>query len=354
MLFAERPTVICLKGGLGTFLLTLPGLRALAALFPNRLTLLCQRGLASAFFSGLPLRAIYELDISLLAEGKLASAGALVDSLRATDLLIGLLDGQAALAPRLLELFDSGQSKGTFLPRLLEPRSDVVKHVVDLAFDVPARLDPSLKLDDFVGPPEYPAKIREQAAKLRRLVAPPPRRVLVVHADTREEKMWPADRFVRVLDGFLHRHPDFIAFVVGVQSVGLDRGRYGHRVVSFIGVPLALSVALAGEADLFLGVDSVILHAADLGRIPGVALFGPSNCASWGFRFAPHRHVCGHRHDPADARMMETRPAASSEFLGFAQERRVFVWADGRMDRIEERAVSEALESVFGDAAAVV
>jgi hypothetical protein len=34
-----------------------------------------------------------------------------------------------------------------------------------------------------------------------------------------------------------------------------------------------------------------MLHAADLARVPGVGLFGPTRAATWGFRFASHRHV---------------------------------------------------------------
>jgi len=34
-----------------------------------------------------------------------------------------------------------------------------------------------------------------------------------------------------------------------------------------------------------------MLHAADLLRIPGVGLFGPTAPWQYGFRFAPHRHI---------------------------------------------------------------
>jgi len=40
-------------------------------------------------------------------------------------------------------------------------------------------------------------------------------------------------------------------------------------------------------------IDSCTLHVADLFRVPGLGLFGPSSCTEYGFRFAPHRHICG-------------------------------------------------------------
>ncbi len=42
-----------------------------------------------------------------------------------------------------------------------------------------------------------------------------------------------------------------------------------------------------------MGIDSCMLHAADLARVPGVGLYSPTQPAIWGFRFAPHRHVYG-------------------------------------------------------------
>ncbi|WP_025736064.1 glycosyltransferase family 9 protein [Mycobacterium genavense] len=50
-------------------------------------------------------------------------------------------------------------------------------------------------------------------------------------------------------------------------------------------------MSMVANADLFLGIDSCMLHAADLARVPGVGLFGPTRSATWGFRFGPHRHI---------------------------------------------------------------
>jgi len=52
-------------------------------------------------------------------------------------------------------------------------------------------------------------------------------------------------------------------------------------------------MAIVEEADLFLGVDSCMLHVADLNRIPGVGLFGPTSAKTFGFRFSEHKHIDG-------------------------------------------------------------
>jgi ADP-heptose:LPS heptosyltransferase len=72
---------------------------------------------------------------------------------------------------------------------------------------------------------------------------------------------------------------------------GLNVGPERDRIFPYLGLPLDLAIGLVANADLFVGIDSSMLHAADLAGIPGVGLFGPTRAATWGFRFGPHRHV---------------------------------------------------------------
>src|SRR5207249_9750826 len=73
----------------------------------------------------------------------------------------------------------------------------------------------------------------------------------------------------------------------------LQLQRHRHRVFPITG-SLETMFVLLRYANLFLGVDSCCLHAADVFRVPGVALFGPTDPCRWGFRMSPHgRHVCG-------------------------------------------------------------
>jgi len=137
--------------------------------------------------------------------------------------------------------------------------------------------------------------------------------VLVVHTETQPAKKWPKASFVRLIDMFIDRHPEFMVLVVDQDDACLDSGRHTDHVVPCNGLDLPLALSLVGEADLFVGVDSCMLHTADLFRIPGVGLFGPTNCDEWGFRLARHRHVC----------------------------------ADGEMSRIRVEDVLTALESLL-------
>lgn len=292
MLDARHPVAV-FANGFGDCLITLPALRAAASLFPGRLTLVCPPGVASLFFADLPLGAVRGCEMRQVPQGRTFDAVGLAKRLAGCDLLLSFnTTWHSPDVARLLELLSPPESVGFFPDfRVVLPR-DADKHSADLAFDVPRRLSPALRLEDFAAPPVFPAKAHQLARQMRTLV-PAGVRVLVVHADTKPVKMWPAERFVAVLDEFLRRHPDFITLVVGSGGRPLDAGRHGKRVMLCYDLPLAVSLALVGEADLFLGIDSCMLHAADLFRVPGVGLFGPTSCAEWGFRIGPHRHVCG-------------------------------------------------------------
>jgi ADP-heptose:LPS heptosyltransferase len=170
---------------------------------------------------------------------------------------------------------------------------DGTKHFSDEVFDVPRLLGARCKPEVLAHPPLLPGSAVRAARRLHALL-PRSMAVLLVHAETHPAKTWPAARFVAVLDAFLHRHPDFVAFVVGQTRFTLDAGVYRERVIPCHGLSLASSLALVSLADLFLGVDSSMLHAADYFGVPGVGLFSHSeNSRRWGFRFGYHIDVCG-------------------------------------------------------------
>ena len=194
---------------------------------------------------------------------------------------------------RLTALIDKLSPEGVvgFFPDadfIVPPNRDI--HFADLNFEMARLVNPALQIDDFSWPPRLPYAAEQFAHNLRQSL-PEWARVLVVHPDTDQSKCWSAESFVRLLDEFLDRRPDFLAWIVGMPYGALDVGRHAARVVSYVGLPLAETMALVGQADLFIGVDSCMLHAADLYRVPGVGLFGPTSVAEWGFRFGPHRHV---------------------------------------------------------------
>ena len=88
---------------------------------------------------------------------------------------------------------------------------------------------------------------------------------------------------------FLLRHKRYLAIVVGLRHAGL--GPVAERVVFAYGNCLDVSMSLVSEADLFVGVDSCMLHVADFYRVPGVGLFGPTRASEFGFLLMCCIHV---------------------------------------------------------------
>lgn len=170
---------------------------------------------------------------------------------------------------------------------------DYDRHSTDMTFDIARVLDPKLRVEDFAASPRLVAHARRRVLRLFDDF-PSGSRVLVVHADTRPWKEWRAEYFRAALHGFLGRHAEFLALVVGQQDRGLEKGPHADRVIPCLGLHPHLSMAMVQKADLFLGIDSCALHMADICRTPGVGLFGATRALEWGFRFGPHVHVdCG-------------------------------------------------------------
>jgi ADP-heptose:LPS heptosyltransferase len=316
LLEARHPAVI-FSNGFGDHLLNLPALRALAQLFPQRLTLVCQTWARETFFSDLPLSHVCEVDMHSGDDGsRVFDAEGVALNIGPCDLLISLNPWHSDSVDRLIELLSPAGSVGFFPSFQTRLPLDFSKHSAELAFDIPRQIDPRLRLKDFSWPPVFSPRFRQSARRIREIV-PARMRVMAVHADTWRVKMWPPERFISLLDDFLDSHPDFVVLVVGRKNLHLDSGRCGDRVIPCYGLAFPASATLVAEADLFLGIDSCMMHVADLFRVPGVGLFGPTNSLEWGFRFGIGRHVC----------------------------------AEGPMEGIEQAAVLEALESLIAETA---
>jgi ADP-heptose:LPS heptosyltransferase len=313
LLEARRP-VVFFANGLGDAILNLPALRALATLFHGRLTLVCDRGFHELWFSELPLKTVVESRMCMEDGGRQFCVTVVGDSISECDLFLSLVPWHSKSLKALLEYLRPTASIGFFPDFDITLPRDYGKHSADLCFDLPKYLDPSLNLEDYATPPQFPPEVWRKARHLRSLL-PDFSRILAVHTETVSEKVWPYDRLVAALDIFLDRHNDFLVLVVGCSDNTLDVGRHGKRVIPAYGLPLILSCCLVAQADAFLGVDSCMLHVADFCRVPGVGLFGPTKSTEFGFRLSCHRHVCG----------------------------------DGAMNRVSVASVTEALDSLLAE-----
>ena len=280
--------IVFFANGLGDTLLAIPALRALTKLFPKRLTLLCDEGVHSALLTELDLMQVIEsrMHRNVPDWTREFSVSDVAARVKECDLFISLAPWYSGSLGKLMAHLRPGMSVGFFDDFEVKVPLVFTKHAADLMFDIPRAFDEALRLDAYAGPPLLDVKFRKIAEDIRRFI-PPEFRTLVVHADTGYLKMWPAERFVRTLDIFLTGHPQFLVLLVGATPQPIDTGREVARVIPCYGLPLGAALALTGLADLFLGVDSCMLHSADLYRVPAVGLFGASNPLEYGFRFTP-------------------------------------------------------------------
>ncbi len=288
---AERP-VAFFANGIGDAFINLPALRALAALFRGKLSLICENHAYNLCFSELALKEVIRIRTSHQRGDRLFCADELAAAIGRCDLFLSLVPWHSASMTRLLDYLAPSVSVGFFPQFSVSLPRDYGKHSADLAFGIPRVLQASMSIEDFSGPPKFESTVEREVGEICASL-PASWRRLAVHVDTVPEKTWPIGRFVSVLDQFLDRHRDFIAFVVGHESQPIDKGNSGSRVFNTCGLSLAASCCLVSHADLFLGIDSCMLHVADLCRVPGVGLFGPTSSHEFGFRFGRHRHVCG-------------------------------------------------------------
>jgi ADP-heptose:LPS heptosyltransferase len=248
-------------------------------------------GQRRTFFSGIPLRSVCETEVRS-RRGRQAgfNARAVARRIGRCDLFLSLNSWRSASLDRLAALLSPAMSVGFSPAFRVGMAKRLTQHITDEAFRVPAYLDPSLQLSDFAFPPSLPSRVGPLIRQFLRAVAPG-KRVLAVHSETKLHKRWAPDRLSKVLVAFLERHPEFVIFVLDFHKPKLKMTKFKDRIIHSRGLPLPYAFGALKESDLFLGVDSCMLHAADLFRIPGVGLFGPTDPRRYGFLFAPHRHV---------------------------------------------------------------
>jgi glycosyl transferase family 9 (putative heptosyltransferase) len=270
-----------------------PAIRALASLFRGRLALICDQHVHASLLSEIDFRQVAEAPMTRNVPDwtREFDAAGVARAIGPSDLFISLVPWCSRSLEQLLRRLNPEGSIGFFPSFRCQVELNFRQHAADLAFDIPRALDKSLGIDDYAAPLRLTPAAWRSAKHIRQAV-PPTYRVLVVHADTGPAKMWPAERFVAVLDSFLDRHLDFVALLIGSCSQLLDRGRHAARIVPCYGLTLESALAVVGLADMFLGVDSCMLHAADLYRVPGVGLFGDSSPVEFGFRFSENSVMC--------------------------------------------------------------
>jgi hypothetical protein len=281
--------VVFFVNGYGDNYINLPAMRALCRLYAGRLTLVCKQGPHLFCFADLEVKRRIALDAHYDKDGYKFDPAAAAVEIGRCDLFLSLVPWYSPSLSELLGTWHGIPSVGFFETYTHGLPLDYNKPSADLAFDIVRALQPDYRLGDFVEPLRYP---HERHAEVREIlsVLEPGTRTLTVHIDTLEHKMWDESRWVEALDEFLDAHADFVALLVGrpQRRIDTEKWRHADRVIPCYGLPLPSSCCLVAESDFFVGIDSCMLHVADMARVPGVGLFGQTNVKEFGFYIGPH------------------------------------------------------------------
>jgi hypothetical protein len=163
-------------------------------------------------------------------------------------------------------------------------------HSSELAFRAALALDGTLQIESFAYPPAYPTAAARFARQVRDEIIPGP--LLVVHRDTKLEKQWHDSGWADVMLEWISKNPDGLLIDVGLTPIPNELPTaLRDRILHGMNLPLDYVLALTGVSDLFVGVDSCFLHAADLARVPLLGLFFGTKPAEFGARWSHHRHL---------------------------------------------------------------
>ncbi len=308
----HKPAVFFVNG-FGDQLMSLPAMRALATIFPRGMQLLLGEGMLSFFYRGLPFSEATRVWWDSFEDKRIDVERSMRES-QPCDLFLCVSPWGSPSVVELAHRMGASRTVGHFtMFDEVVPLDST--HMFDVIFSAAQALRHDLRFDDYAYPPRFSPAAEKAAVRFIEKHIPAGKQILFVHPESHTPKMWDPASLAWVLQRFLDANPNFVVLIASVSWYPLLLPNHWNRLV-LIDEHLELVLAILRWADLFLGIDSCFLHAADLYRIPGVGLFGPTQPQRWGFRLSPHAQC---------------------------------IWGNGSMEGVRPEAVLEALLSIAND-----
>jgi ADP-heptose:LPS heptosyltransferase len=282
-------TLIFHHNGVGDYLMSVPAMRALARFAPAPVHVVCGDGQAASFYEDAGADAILRTRTGYGHFVHRFDPDAVTGLCAPYEWFISLAHWFSPDILRLREVSGANWSAGLYPHFDLRPDADDrarVLHDIDRIFSLAAAFNPGMSVGDWAHALPLPAPSMELAASVKAGL-PADCIALAVHAETRPEKVWPLDRLDSALAKVMQERPRVSPLILNTPPALLPRTAGNPAAKFLVGLPLAHAAAVTATADCFLGVDSCMLHVADLFRRPGVALFGPTDPAQYGYRFEP-------------------------------------------------------------------
>lgn len=273
--------------GIGDGVLALPTLRALKYWYGSRIHFVVnQRFVASEL--GFANCSVIEMPMNIRKDGREFDHTILRERMQDCDLFMCLAQWSSNSLERLLD-GSPATTVGFCRGFDLEIASPDGVHQFDLMFSLARTICKNFHVEMFSSPLEPPANVRGAAQDIIDQIQS--ERVIGFHPEgSYPEKSCSAKLTEQMVRALAERHPRATVCVFGIAPDLKRLESIAENVVVLNTVPFDLGAHLISYMDLFIGVDSSFLHAADLARVPGIGLFGPTDCSNWGYRFSKHTH----------------------------------------------------------------
>ena len=314
--------VIFFCNGIGDAFMTMPAIRALREIFTKKITLVCPESHENWWYDELMLDEVIPISFDLFEHHIEFDINELSQKVFNVNVVVSLLTCESDCLNQLLDLWEPACSLGLIGPYDFMVRNYKEMNMFNACFEIIRLMNASLVINDFSYPIKAPPHADHTAKTLLKTFFGDGKKVFILHMETKQNKMWPNNNLQKLLIQFLLEFSNYNVILLGQKQISLPDNTQ-QRIIPFFGFDLSLASALISYSDIFLGVDSCMLHLADLAKIPSVGLFGPTNHQRFGFCFTRHTHISSPNNTmdmSVEEVLREVRTIISSTFTNKQEE----------------------------------
>jgi ADP-heptose:LPS heptosyltransferase len=280
----DEKSIVFFANGIGDHVLALPTLRAISACKQGKIILLHSTSAPLFIFEDVPIERRLAVQMHRTQSGREFEFDHLIDELRNAQVFCSLVPWPSPSIDMLLNLTNPKHSIG-FSGSFSSPlHYELSIHASRSMFAVATAIEKGLDFQQFLGKPN----IRSSNTRLERDIEAriAGKKLLCIHNETIEIKRIPSNVLHEAVKMFLDSKQEFVCICLDYgDDVEFLKGTH-DRIVPVSGIPLEMAAKFLERADVFLGVDSCMLHFADLFRVPSVGIFGPTDPSHFGFLLA--------------------------------------------------------------------
>jgi hypothetical protein len=193
--------------GIGDAFMLLPTLRALANCYHGKLILLCDKSFEQWWFKELNLKAIVGITVNRSKTNfPIIYQSEILEILKGCDVFFSLIFWRSRNLLNLIKKLNNNHiiTVGAFDEYKLVVKNMQDLHVIDASFEFAHMVNKSLDVKEY----SYPLILSNESAQIAKglkknffLI----QKILIVHADTKKNKMWSCNNFSRVINKFLKK-----------------------------------------------------------------------------------------------------------------------------------------------------